>query len=71
MEESKAYVASQFLAKTSSGENVNAYTLQGAGGVKMEVNNYGGNLHQEQHCYGCVQAGILYSERFLYKAHLA
>ncbi|MBR5946221.1 hypothetical protein IKZ80_03960, partial [bacterium] len=44
MEESKAYVASQFLAKTSSGENVNAYTLQGAGGVKMEVNNYGGKI---------------------------
>ena len=42
MEESKAYVASQFLAKTSSGENVNVYTLQGAGGVRMDVNNYGG-----------------------------
>ena len=44
MEESKAYVASQFLAKTSSGENVNAYTLQGKGGVRMEVNNYGGKI---------------------------
>lgn len=44
MEESKAYVASQFLAKTSSGENINTYTLQGAGGVRMDVNNYGGKI---------------------------
>ena len=44
MEESKAYVASQFLAKTSSGENVNVYTLQGAGGVRMDVINLGGKV---------------------------
>lgn len=44
MEESKAYVASQFLAKTRSGENVNVYTLQGAGGVRMDVINLGGKV---------------------------